>query len=239
MDIGRSLTFVTEDEAWINKLGIGAVISLVPLLNLALTGYMVEVIRNTANEDPRPLPDWSDLGGQFMRGLIMTLGLLIYSLPAILIGCLAFTTILGPAIFAESEAVEELAAASGGVIVLSVCCILIYALVLSFFIPAAIINFARRERFTSMFEIGKIFAIITHNPADYFIALIVSLGVGLAVGLLTGLVGTVASLIPCVGWVASMVLGALATVWTGLVSAHLFGQAARSLASGVPFGAQE
>ena len=87
MDIGKSLTFVTEDEKWLEKLGIGALITAVPILNFAWSGFMVDLMRNVAAGEPKPLPDWSDLGDKFVKGLIITLAGLIYALPALLVGC--------------------------------------------------------------------------------------------------------------------------------------------------------
>ena len=38
MDISKAFSFQFEDKQWINKLGIGAVISIVPISNFALSG---------------------------------------------------------------------------------------------------------------------------------------------------------------------------------------------------------
>ena len=48
MDIGKVFSYQFEDRQWITKLGLGALISLVPILNVAITGYMVGIIRNVA-----------------------------------------------------------------------------------------------------------------------------------------------------------------------------------------------
>ena len=38
MDIGKSFSYPFEDKEWISKLGLGAVITIVPVLNLAWSG---------------------------------------------------------------------------------------------------------------------------------------------------------------------------------------------------------
>lgn len=238
MDIGSSISFVTEDENWVDKLGIAALVAWIPILDLAWTGFVVEIIRNTANEDLRPLPGWNDLGEKFIRGLIAALGMLVYWLPALPAACLAFAAVFVPAVFSESRAADALAAASGGVIVLSILCIVVYAAGLSLLTPAALINFARRDRFSALLDLRSILGVVAHNPGGYFIAWIASAAVNLGVGLLTAAIWTFASAIPCVGWIVGAALGGVAAAWGGAVFAHLFGQSARRLASGAPFGAQ-
>ena len=50
MDAEKSFTFPFEDKEWISKLGLGAVISLVPILNFAWSGYLVGIIRNDCSQ---------------------------------------------------------------------------------------------------------------------------------------------------------------------------------------------
>ena len=56
MNIEKSFTFPFEDKQWISKLGLGAVIGLVPILNFAWSGYMIGIIRNVMNNMTEPLP---------------------------------------------------------------------------------------------------------------------------------------------------------------------------------------
>ena len=48
MDIGRSFTYMFEDQDWLKKILIGGVVNLIPIVNLAATGYFIEAIKNTA-----------------------------------------------------------------------------------------------------------------------------------------------------------------------------------------------
>jgi hypothetical protein len=224
MDIGKSLSFVPEDENWLSKIGIGAVISAIPVLNFAWNGYLVDLMRNTANYDPRPLPEWDDLGGQFTRGLLVSIAMLIYSLPALLVVCLALGTMIGPALLSGEEIADELAAASGGLIVLATCCMCVYVLALTFFLPAVFINYARRGTFASTFHLGEIFHIITANLGDYLAAWAVTLGISFVIGIVISGLSTLVGWIPCVGWIAAVVVGAVAQAWGSAIFAHLFGQ---------------
>ena len=71
MDAEKSFTFPFEDTEWVSKLGLGALISMVPILNFAWSGYLVDIIRNVMNNDAEPLPTWDDLGKKFNDGLIL------------------------------------------------------------------------------------------------------------------------------------------------------------------------
>ncbi len=224
MDIGKSLTFVTEDENWIKKLGIGTLVNLVPILNFAWLGYIVEMLRNVQQDDPRPLPEWDDFGGKFMKGLMLGLANLVYALPIILVMCVVWGVMMIPAMAEQGNGDSgALGGAFGLVSILLFCCIGIYGLALSFVGPAILINFAREGSFGSCFQFSAISQIITQNTQAYLtawgIGILVSLGVGLAVGLL--------GWIPCVGWLASLA----ATAYIMVVWAHLFGQISASTLS--------
>ena len=81
MDIGKSFSYQFEDKQWISKLGLGAVISLVPILNFAMSGYIVDILRNVENNVAKPLPNWDDLSKKFSDGLILFAAGLIYAAP--------------------------------------------------------------------------------------------------------------------------------------------------------------
>ena len=71
MDVAKAFTFVTEDERWMSKIGIGAAISLFFFLIIPiplLVGYLVGITRNVKEGVERPLPEWDDFGQLFMDG---------------------------------------------------------------------------------------------------------------------------------------------------------------------------
>lgn len=88
MDFGRGLSYVRQDPNWLVKTLLGSVISFVPILNFAATGYQMDVIRHVAAGRDTPLPEWGEnFGDHWVRGLIATAIALIYVLPLVLIGC--------------------------------------------------------------------------------------------------------------------------------------------------------
>ena len=70
MDFGKAFSYVFDDSDWLKKVGLGGLIYLVPILNFAAAGYSLEVAQRVINDDPRPLPEWSDIGGKLESSLM-------------------------------------------------------------------------------------------------------------------------------------------------------------------------
>ena len=88
MDFGRGLSFVRQDPNWLVKTLLGSVISLVPILNFAATGYGLDVLRNVHAGRETPLPEWGEnFGDRWVRGLIAIVISFIYTLPIIVLAC--------------------------------------------------------------------------------------------------------------------------------------------------------
>jgi hypothetical protein len=228
MNINKSFTFPFEDKAWLSKLGIGALVSLVPILNFAWSGYMVELIRNVTNNTAEPLPNWDNFGKKFTEGLILVLVGLVYALPIIILICLPLSVMTVPAILAGDGGLGDfgqVVAGVGGVLFFCMMLLLVaYSLILSVVFPAILVVFAREGTFASCFKFREVFDIIGRNAGPFFTAWGVSLGAGIAIGFVTGIVQTILGLIPCIGWIAALVISMGLIVYTSSVYAHLFGQ---------------
>jgi hypothetical protein len=88
MDFGRGLSYIRQDPNWLVKTLLGSVISIVPILNFASTGYSMDVIRNVYTGREIPLPEWGEnFGDRWIRGLIATVILFVYMLPLAILGC--------------------------------------------------------------------------------------------------------------------------------------------------------
>lgn len=224
MEIGKAVTFPTEDQDWIKKLGIGAVVTLIPIVNFAWSGYLVDLIRNVGRGEPRPLPDWSDFGDKFMKGLSLSIAYFVYMLPAILIGCIGGIAIgaMGSATSGNTE--DIMATAFSGVGIVMSCCILIYVLAISFALPAVLIHYARKNTFGACFQFSEIWQIISANMSNYATAWIVAIVLVFAISLVAGLIAGLIGWIPCIGWLIAWVITAVGTAWASVSATHLFGQ---------------
>ena len=226
MDIGKSFSYPFQDNKWLSKLIIGALVSIVPILNFAWAGYLVDLVKNVMNQAVEPLPEWTDFGNKFMKGLYIWVAGLIYALPAICLATIFFTT-LGVSLSSVTEdTANTLGSVFSGVGILLTCLIVLYSLVLSFFYPAMIIHFSQKEAFGSLFEIGAIIKVATSKLSPYLTAWLIGIVAAIIVGIVIGLVSAVLGFIPCVGWILAWIVGGLAGVYTTAVWGHLFGQVA-------------
>jgi hypothetical protein len=213
MDIGKAFTYTFEDESWLTKILLGGLFTFLSIILVGIPfmlGYFTETIKNVYLGQPRPLPNWGDnLGGLFAKGLKVVVGVLVWSLPIIVFSCI-YGVVLGTATSNLQRGQEGLITA---VSICFNCLVIIYSLVMSAALPAALMKFAVTEQLGAFFAFRDIFGFITSNLGNYIIALIVY---------------WLASFIGSFGVILCFV-GMFFTVWwSTLVGAHLFGQVYRA-----------
>ena len=228
MDIGKSFSFPFEDKEWISKLGLGAVITLVPILNFAWTGYIVQLVRNVMDGQQEPLPAWDDFNKKFTEGLTLGLAGLVYSLPMMIVFCLPLSIMVIPAIMSGNGDMQDIGNAIAGVgsalFLCLMCVFIIYMLALSVVYPAIFVVFSREGTFASCFKFREVFDLIGKNTSAFFTAWGISLVAGFGVGLVAGFAQFILNLIPCIGQIASLILTFGIVSYTSVVYTHLFGQ---------------
>jgi hypothetical protein len=224
MDIGKSFSYPFEDDEWLSKLFIGAIVNAVPIVNFAFTGYTVDIVRNVSEGVSLPLPDWSEFGDKFVKGFLIWAAGFIYSLPAIIIACLPLGFLVIPVATESSNVSDTFFSVFTGIGIFLVCLLAIYMLLLSFYFPAVYINFARKGNFGSCFEIGEIFRIVSANLGQYLTAWLISIVGGIIVGVIIAIIAALLGWIPCIGWILTWVVGALGSVYIFAIFSHLFGQ---------------
>jgi hypothetical protein len=208
MDIGASFGYMFQDEDWIKKIAIGGIVGLIPIVNFAAIGYMIQVLRNVRAGQVLPLPEWDQFGQYFMDGLWIFLIALVWSIPALLVACLQA---IGGAAIANNANNDQIAATYSVISVCFSCLIGLWSLVVAIFIPAILVRFAEVGDFMAGFRFGELFNFISINVGNYVIVLILM---------------WVASLIASLG-VILCVIGVIFTqFWAYLVSGHLLGQLA-------------
>ena len=200
MDIGRAYTFITSDPKWISKVLIGAAVSIVPILNLALYGYGLDVLKRVYHGMELPLPEWDEFGDYFIRGLLVSIGVLIWQLPILLLIC--------PVIIAGT--ITE----SGFVWILGFACLLPVGIIFSVIVGQVVVaRYALIGEFSAMFEFAPIISEARR-------------GAGLL--LLCALAYIVASIVGLVAGIVTCGIGFFViSPWLTLAQAHLLGQAYR------------
>lgn len=208
MDLGTALTFITQDEDWIKKILIGALLVFTGIGFIVVFGWMVELIGRVQRGDPQPLPDWDDFGGLAVKGLKVLLIRFVWYLPLILL-----TSCLGAAVFLLGDSSlgrGEVFAIAG----LFLGCLFVpYALLVSLLIPPMLGHFAAHD------DLGAAI-----NPATAFKLLRGNFG-GFLVAWLIGLVAI--SILPSVGTVVCLVGVFPATIFAIAFQSHIYGQVYR------------
>ncbi len=187
MNFGRSFSFVFQDPEWVKKVLIGGLVSLIPIVgNFMAAGYVLEVTKDTVENNDSPMPEWNDLGGYLVRGFLLQIGALIWMLPLIiLIACGALVTV---AAFSGSDVF-------GGVILFSnICLFAVLILIWSVaFIPMMTARYAVEQRFSAMLEIGEIIRDARNAGVALLILFLITIVASLigAIGLIVCFIGVI------------------------------------------------
>jgi uncharacterized membrane protein YtjA (UPF0391 family) len=228
MNIGKSFSFMFEDKQWVSKLGPGALLTFVPILNFAWTGYMVALIRNVMDHAQEPLPNWDDFGKKLTDGLLLALAGLVYALPIIVVFCLPLSFMIVPAILSGNSDFQGIAEAVAGFGTLLFFCLLcvfvVYTFALSVVYPAIMVLYAREGTLAACFKFREVFQLINKNMTPFLTAWGVNIGVSLGVSFVISVAQFVLNFIPCLGQIAAFVLTFGIVVYTSAVFSHLFGQ---------------
>jgi len=208
MDFGLAFSYVFEDEDWVKKLALASVLCLTVIGVIPVLGWGLEVIKRVIKEDPEPLPNWSEFGQYFVKGLLVLLVGFVYSLPVILVGsCNAGAgALLG-------NTGEDFATPLIWILTSCLSCLyVLYGLGVSLVLPAALGHYAASGQFGSVFKLGEIFRIVKNNLGNYGLVFL-----GMLLSYIIAPLGTVACGIGV----------AVTTAYAILFNSHLMGQAYR------------
>ncbi|MBI3960141.1 MAG: DUF4013 domain-containing protein [Chloroflexi bacterium] len=232
MDIGRALTFFTEDERWIEKTAIGTgVLLLSTLLSFILVGivgfiivmgYSVRLLQNVRDGVNPVLPEWDQWGDDLSRGFKLFVVQFVWALPIILI----IVPITLVSVVVGNSGGDE---AAGFAALLALCATCIAFIVAIFYMliqPAVTIFFAENEQISDGLQIARIWDWTRSHIGEVVIVTIVYL-VG---SMIIGTVGSIAGVILCgIGLLVTLPLAQLMIYY---LQFHLYGQLAPALAGG-------
>lgn len=236
MDIGKAIGFVFDDEEWIKKLLLGAVITLIPVFGwLAIMGYTIAVIRNVIDGQVRPLPDWSDLGQLFTDGFKFGVASLVYAIPFLIFTCPMILVWGLPALAGEDETLLAILGGTAGIVSLGLSCLSgLYGILLGLVMPTLQIRFAETGELSACLRFGEVFRFAIANIGGILISMLMVWAAGIVGGIVIGIVTSVLSMIPICGWILLIPVGLLMlpySVWSAAFSGHLFGQVALKASS--------
>jgi hypothetical protein len=216
MDIGKAFGFVFEDEEWVKKILLGALISLIPIFGqFAIMGYGIAVIRNVMAGAPRPLPDWNDLMRHFVDGLMFWIATLIYALPSLILVCPIMVVWLLPALAGEQEDLTNVLVGVAGLVSTGLGCLaVLYGVLMALLTPVLQIRYVETGEIGGCLRLGEVFRFLRAHIGSVIIS-----------QLLVWMAGVV--LISVAGGLTLGLLVLPISVWLTAFSGHLYGQIGR------------
>jgi hypothetical protein len=211
MDVGRSFGYMFEDKDWAKKLLLGGLFNLIPVFGLVTAGYALRVIRQSARGEEPGLPEWDEIGTDWVKGLMQCLGLLILAIPFI------------PGIISSGIASDWMDRGANNPLI--VCCFgltcltTLWMLFVGVIYPMARAHYAQTDEFASFFRFRKLIKAIGQRFGDYVVVLL--------------LIVVVQSLAAMLGSFICGVGVAFTGFWAQLVVADLIGQVAAENGEGV------
>jgi hypothetical protein len=183
MDVGRSFTFITEEEDWWQKVLIGGLISLIPIVGqFYMVGYAIQVIKNTIEGRELPLPEVTeDFGGKLLRGLLASIILFVYFLPVIIIGSISGggAAVIGNA-FDDPDAAGIVATIWTSCFG---CLTLVLGILIGLLVPFGWSKYAASGKLGDAFKFSEIFGLLRDNLGPAFVCLLISAAAGIAAGI--------------------------------------------------------
>jgi hypothetical protein len=198
-DIMENILYPTKDPGWIMKFLISYV-AFIPLVGgLLISGYELRVLKENAREDKHTLPEWDNLGGLFMDGLMIFIIRFLYMLiPFILIVAAYLPMIVSLIVsagFASSDSetlktISGITALGGSVIFIILMIVaIIVTFVMAFLLPMALGIYASTGSIFSALNPFTVIGKVLYNFVSYIVIFLVTFVLGFIMaiaGLITG-----------------------------------------------------
>ena len=147
-NLSRSFSYMFKDKNWIGKFLVGAFFNFCWIVLIGIPfvfGYMLEVAKNSAEGKELPLPEWTNLGEKFGKGLIYFIILLIYLIPGTIMSVIPCVGIcLGP----------------------------LYFLAFLFILPYITVKFSLTGNFNDAFKFSEIFEFVKLNLTNLVVVVL-------------------------------------------------------------------
>jgi hypothetical protein len=209
LDFGRSLSFFFQDPNWVQKILVGSLFTLLSFVFIGgvfIAGYAVRLLRRAARGETYPVPEWDDLGGMFMEGVMAIAAYLLHILPCIL----AFGLLMIPIAILGGRGDEAEPAAFLVIFPVLILVLLLFFAML-FYFTAALTRLAIEERFGAAFEVSENVAFLKRNTGNLLMAVVAFL--------VANFIAQFGIILLCIGIIP-------ATFWSQCVAAYALGEVA-------------
>lgn len=227
MDIGRALTYFSEDERWVEKTAIGTGLLLISSLLLValigvlgyfiLFGYLVRLLQNVRDDVHPVLPEWDRWGDDLVRGVKLACVYVVWALPIFLISVPMF--IIGAILTDYVPYADE---GLGEIFILCALCLqFLVGIAYLVFQPGFTIAFARNETISEGLQVSEIWDWTRDHIGNVTIVAILTV----IASVIITTVGSIVGLILCV--IGAVVTVPLSQLIIYYFQSHLYGQLAR------------
>ena len=206
-DLGELLKYPFDDEKWVEKLLIGGVLSIIPIISFFAAGYCLESMR-AGMRGEMTLPEWGDWGDKFVQGIMLFIISLVYMMIPGILMLLGGGSIFGALRYGD----WGLGVAGGFLSLLTI----VAALVLAFVLPMAMAHYAAQDNLGAAFEFGEIWRRIKNVFGQYLVAAAVYL-------VFISIIAMIGQL-PLAGWIIAGVGVFYLTVVFGNLVGRLYSQ---------------
>jgi hypothetical protein len=182
MEIIEEIKFPSTNKDWGQKVLIGGILNMIPIINFLSSGYNLKVMKE-AIEGKSEMPQWGEWGNFFVRGLIaFVIGLIYLLIPIIVLlislGGIVFGIISGAVSGDRSTAVGAIGGAIGGIFI-SIFLMIIFG----FLIPMALAMYLKEDNIGAAFRFGELLSRIRSVFGEYLTVYIVLIVLSFVLGL--------------------------------------------------------
>ena len=231
MDIGRALTYFSEDDRWVEKTAIGTGLLLISTLFLVmligipgyfvLWGYLVRLVQNVRDNADPVLPEWDQWGDDLVRGMKLACVYLVWALPLVPVSVslvVIRAVILGTGTASYAHLEND---ASALYMLCSLCLSLLFGIAYVVLQPALAIAFARNEEIRDGLRVSEIWNWIRGNIDKVVIVGLLTM----MASLILTTVGSIVGVLLC--FIGTVVTLPLSQMIVYFFQSHLYGQLAR------------
>jgi hypothetical protein len=208
MNFGQAFSFPFQDPDWLKKIGLMALVSLIPIVGqIILLGWSLDITRRIIQRSPILLPE-INLGEHLTEGFKAFIVSFVYSIPLIVMNI----PITVSSMMMESAQGNSDATTTAFVLV-TLCCagiMVLYGLFMGVTLPAAFGNMIAQNRLGAAFDFKTVLGMVRSAPAAYLLVLAGSF---------------LGSLIASLGMIVCFVGIIFTTVYYFAVMGNLYGQA--------------
>ncbi len=185
----------------LKKAAIGIILSLIPIVNFIVQGYVVEMIRQTAKGKDK-LPEWKNWGTKFIEGLELLVIEFIYLLIPIVVMILTLAKSAGTLLQLTQPNTSMYTTLLSGQFALITAIVGVLFVIFGYILSGAIVNFSTHQKFGAAFRFKEIWKKVGRGFyfKHWFIAGVIYFILG-AIG------NAVSTVSPMLGIIVAVILG--------------------------------